>query len=113
MIRYAGVYYGPSYGNPFAPSYEGFTSISQATERYRERQETSGRYPLDVTELTVVNGEVTAVEETASLWPSTSPQDTLEVYAMTHSAGELPRIGSEPVFRLTTSPRGNMRRENY
>lgn len=107
-IRYAGVYSGPSYGNPWEPSYEGFTSLNQARDRYRKRQETSGAWRLDVTNLTVSHGEITEVSEDSTFWPATSPEDTLELYRVSNGI-----ISGEPFARFTAGPRGGIVRENY
>jgi len=113
-IRYAGVYSGPSYGNPWAPSFEGFTSLAQAEHRFRERQETSGRYPLDSTELSVDSGGmVIGTAETSTCWPSTSPEDTIDLYTVTDGQGLVTYIGREPFMRLSAGPRGGVKRENY
>lgn len=107
-IRYAGVYSGPSYGNPFEPSYEGFTSLQQARDRYAERQETSGTWRLDVTSLEVTRGEITGVSEDSTYWPGTSPEDKLEIHVVINGM-----VSSEPLTRFVTGPRGGIIRENF
>jgi hypothetical protein len=113
-IKYAGVYRGPSYGNPWCPSFEGFTSLPQAEERFTERQETSGRYPLDSTNLSVDgSGEITGMSEDGAVWPATSPEDTIELYEVLTGDDGVQRIGHEPFMRLSAGPRGGVKRENY
>jgi hypothetical protein len=114
QVRYAGVYAGPSYGNPWAPSFEGFTSLREAETRFRERQETSGTWLLDVTELSVEqHGMITSVTEDSTYWPATTPQDTIELYAITVLANGEQYIDHEPFLRLSAGPRGGVVRERY
>ena len=107
QIRYAGTYYGPSYGNPFDPSFEGFTSLQQARDRFTERQETSGVPVLDTLTLTVEDHMITHVSEESYRFPSTTADDRLELYRVTH--GE---IAAEPFTRFTATPRG-IKREDF
>jgi hypothetical protein len=108
-FRYAGVYSGPSYGNPHAPSFEGFTSIAEAEHRFRERQETSGAYRLPVASLvTGPDGEIRSYGEHFTYWPATTPQDTVELYEISDGY-----VGHEPFLRLSAGPRGGIVRENY
>jgi hypothetical protein len=109
-IRYAGVYSGPSYGNPWAPSYEGFTSLMQAEQRFYARQKTSGAWKLDVTNLVLDDDrQITEVTEDNTYWPATSPEDTLELYDVAKNTV----ITCEPVVRMTAGPRGGVVRERY
>ena len=114
-IKYAGVYNGPGYGNPWAPSFEGFTSLAQAECRFRERQNTSGRWPLDSLELSVdSDGKIIGMSECGTAWPTTSPEDTIELYEVAgtvYDGGQY--IGREPFMRLSAGPRGGVKRENY
>jgi hypothetical protein len=112
-IRYAGVYTGSSYGNPWVPSFEGFTSLAEAECWFRERQETSGRYPLDSLELSVDGGWMIIGEaEDSTRWPATSPEDTIELYEVI-TVDEEQYIAHEPFMRISAGPRGGIKRENY
>jgi hypothetical protein len=109
-IRYAGIYSGPSYGS-YDPrdGFEGFASIGQAKDRYSERQETSGAWPLPVLNLTVnADWAIDGMTEIRSVFPATTPQDTLELYRV---QGDV--IDSEPFARFTAGPRGGAIRQNY
>ncbi len=116
-IKYAGDYHGPSYGNPGYPSFEGFTSIEQAVERFRERQETTGSYPLDVTELDMMDRDMHVIvrsREVSSLWPATTPEDEMELHRVSPLGDDgLLVIAGEPFCRLKAGPRGGVVRENY
>jgi hypothetical protein len=107
-VKYAGVYTGPAYGNPWDPSFEGFTSLAEAEQRFRERQESSGTYPLSKRSLNVALGIITSTTEESAYWPATSPQDTIGLYRVFE--GE---IAGEPFLRLSAGPRGGVVRENY
>jgi hypothetical protein len=107
-IKYAGVYTGPGFGNPWEPSFEGFTSLAEAEQRFRERQETSGAQLLAVRDLNVAHGIITSVAEDSTYWPATTPQDTIELYRVFD--GE---VAGEPFLRLSAGPRGGVVRENY
>lgn len=113
-VRIAGDYHGPSYGNPGYPSYEGFSSVKQAVDRFRARQETSGSYGLASDELTVSQaGYITHVTPERNEWPGTSAEDTLELYRVFVTDDGERVIASEPFARLSAGPRGGVVRENY
>lgn len=116
MIRYAGVYSGPSYGT-YDPrdSYEAFSSLVEARNAYRERQETTGRYPLDSKRLVTdrSTGEVTGTEPESTVWPATSPEDMLKLYPVTRGTDGKLYVVMEPVTRFVTGPRGSIVREDY
>jgi hypothetical protein len=114
VIRYAGLYSGPSYGT-YDPrdGFEGFTSLQQAEDRYRERQETSGASRLDSLKLHVnADYEITGTEAESTFWPATTAEDTLELYHVCRD-GETERVSADPFCRLTAGPRGRIKRENY
>lgn len=110
LVKYAGGYSGPSYGGvDYRDGLAGFTSISAAVDYFRERQQTSGAWPLASTDLTVnADNEITYVKDTRGCWPSTSTQDTLELYAVTDGT-----VADYPFMRLSAGPRGGVVRENY
>jgi hypothetical protein len=110
MIRYAGLYTGPSYGS-YDPrdGLEGFTSLKEAESRFAERQDTGGAYRLDVRNLTVDSDwRITASEETSTCWPATTAQDTLELYRVYED-----QVTQEPFRRLSAGERGGVVRKNY
>jgi hypothetical protein len=111
-IRYAGVYTGPSYGNPWTPSFEGFTSLLEAEQRFYARQRTSGTWKLDSRNLTVEHGVITDVSEDSTYWPATSPEDTIELYEVL-TVGDDQYVGHEPFMQISAGPRGGIKRENY
>ena len=110
-----GTYTGPSYGT-YDPrdGMEAFTSQRQAMARFRERQETSGAWPLDVTRVEWdSNGKHECqggerrynLTEEASCFPATTTQDIIELY-------EAPD-GGEPFARIVAGPRGGAVYERY
>lgn len=110
-----GTYTGPSYGT-YHPrdGMEAFTSVRQATERYRERQETSGAWRLDVTRVEWDDNGTHAApgsEERYNLvsetvcFPATTTEDIMELYPSPDAA--------EPFARIVAGPRGGAVRENY
>lgn len=114
-VRIAGRYSGPGYGSSYDPrdGLEGFSSVAEARERFRERQETSGAVDLDSRELAVdANWRVTDVQASSARWPSTSPEDTLELYEVQRADDGL-FVAAEPFARLSAGPRGGVVRENY
>jgi len=112
-VRIAGNYTGPSYGNPHCPSFEGFSSLECAADRFRERQETSGSYRLRSDDLTVTDGIITDVTRQSACWPATSAQDTLELYRVDVLPDGTRAIAGEPFMRLTAGPRGGVVRERF
>jgi hypothetical protein len=112
-IRVAGDYHGPSYGNPGYPSFEGFTSAQQAVDRFRERQETSGTWNLDVTDLTVRDGIIVNATETATRWPATSSEDEMDLYRVFPDEAGRQVIASGPFMRLKAGVRGGVVKERY
>jgi hypothetical protein len=109
-IRYAGVYSGPSYGT-YDPrdGFEGFTSLEEARDAFSNRQATSGARQLPSLRLTVnADYQVTDYADESTCWPATSPEDTLELYAVDRD-----RVSPEPFARLSAGPRGGVIRENY
>lgn len=112
-VRIAGVYSGPGFGNPWCPSYEGLSSLKQAADRFRCRQESTGASLLDVDNLTVRQGRIVNVERDSTYWPETTPQDTLELYHVLVLDDGTRAIASEPFTRLSAGPRGGVVRENF
>lgn len=112
-IRIAGDYHGPSYGNPGYPSFEGFTNMNQAVNRFRERQETSGTWDLDSTDLTVRDGVIVNATETATRWPATSPEDEMDLHRVFTDEAGRQVIAGEPFMRLKAGVRGGVVKERY
>ena len=108
-----GTYTGPSYGT-FDPrdGMEAFSGIKQAQERFRERQETSGSWRLDVIRVEwdesgqheCEDRHYNLVEE-ATCFPATTTQDVLELYI---APGD-----GEPFARIIAGPRGGAVLERY
>lgn len=119
-IRYVGFYSGPSYGNPWGPDHptlareaDAFTSIRQAKEWFRERQETSGRYPLTTHSAKFAGGNIVSVAQEEALWPATTPEDKLELYPVYIDDGGDIRASHEPSIRITAGPRGGAVAESF
>ena len=120
QLRYVGFYSGPSYGDPYSnhpalcSSADAFTSISQAKAWFSERQATSGRYPLDTLQARFnEDGNIVAVTRDSTLWPATSPEDSLELYPVYLDEGADYRASDEPCMRITAGPRGGAVVERY
>jgi hypothetical protein len=114
VIRYAGVYSGPSYGTADPrDGFEGFKGIEEAVACFRQRQGTSGAYRLNVRNLTVdADWKITGQSADRTCWPATTPQDTLELYRV-YEHGDGYAVAGEPFARLSAGPRGGVIRENY
>lgn len=110
ITRYAGSYTGPSYGTfDLQDGMEGFTSLKEAEQRFRERQETGGGTMLPVRYLNLDKDmKIYAESSERVMFPATTPQDTMDLYRVFN--GE---VAQEPFARLSAGPNGGVVREDF
>lgn len=112
-IKYLATYHGPAYFSLGGLDFmEAFTSIQSAKDEMHRRQTMGYSYTTTYNEN--ADGDYVKWEDSARYdFPTTTNEDTMELYGVTESEPGVFVRHNEPSYRLSIGERGGIVKENY